>query len=137
MGTVIPIVITSELKQVSDCVKRILLVCAADCSELEKRLVREGCFITKVSNGAQAILRAKHEPIDIALLVSTGNEMDAAETALNLSDINSSLEIIMIVERKGSQQEAAQTEVIEHAIPQTRILTIAELGQYLDRQDQR
>lgn len=104
---------------------------------MEKRLLREGCLITKVNNGAQAIVRAKHESIDIALLVSTGNEMDAAETALNLSDINSSLEIIMIVERKGSEQQAAQTEVVKHAIPQTRILTIPELSQYLSREVRR
>jgi DNA-binding response OmpR family regulator len=118
-------------------VKRILLVCAADCSELEKRLVREGCFITTVNNGAQALLRAKHESIDTVLLVSTGNEMDAAETALNLSDINSSLEIIILVQRKGSEQQAAQTDVIKHAIPQTRILTMPELSEHLSRQDKR
>ena len=114
--------------------KRVLLVCAANCSELEERLVRAGCFTTTVHNAAEAILRAKHESIDTALLVSTGNEMDAAETALNLSDINSSLEIIIIVERKRSEQRAAQTDVIQHAIPQTRILTIQELSQHLSRQ---
>ena len=117
--------------------KRVLLVCAADCRELKERLVRGGCFITTVNNGAEAILRAKHELIDTVLLVSTGNEMDAAETALNLSDINSSLEIIIIVERKCSEQQAAQTDVIKHAIPQTRTLTIRELSQYLSRHSER
>ena len=116
--------------------KRVLLVCAANCSKLEERLVRGGCFTTTVNNGAEAILRAKHELLDTVLLVSTGNEMDAAETALNLSDINSSLEIIIIVERRCSEQQAAQTDVIKHAIPQTRILTIQELSRYLSRQSE-
>jgi CheY-like chemotaxis protein len=117
--------------------KRVLLVCAANCSALEERLVRGGCFTTTVSNGAEAILRAKHESIDTALLVSTGKEMDVAETALNLSDINSSLEIIIVVEPKRSQQQAAQTAVIQYAIPQTRILTIQQLSQYLSHQSER
>jgi hypothetical protein len=112
-------------------VKRVLLVCAADCSELEARLVRGGCFTTRVNNGAEAIVRAKHESIDTALLVSTGKEMDAAETALNLSDINSSLQIIIIVQRKHHEQQIAQMDVIQHAIPRTRILTVQELGHYL------
>jgi hypothetical protein len=114
-------------------VKKVLLVCAADCSELEERLVRSGCFTITVDNGAAAIRRAKHESIDTALLVSTGKEMDIAETALNLRDVNSSLEIIIIVKRKLSPQQA-QTEVIQHAIPQTRALTIQELSEYLSGQ---
>ena len=117
--------------------KRVLLVCAADCSELEQRLVRAGCITTTVNNGAEAIFRAKHESIDTVLLVSTGNEMDVAETALNLSDINSSLEIIIVVEPKRSEQQAAQTAVIQHAIPETRILTVQQLSQYLSRQSER
>ena len=83
------------------------------------------------------MLRAKHESIDSVLLVSTGKDMDAAETALNLSDIKPSLEIIIVVERQRSEQQAAQTDVIQHAIPQTRILTIEELSQYLSRQSGR
>jgi len=117
--------------------KKVLLVCAADCSELEQRLVRGGCFTTTVNNGVEAILCAKHESIDTALLVSTGKEMDVAETALNLSDINSSLEIIIVVEPKRSEQQEAQTAVIQYAIPQTRILTIQELSQYLSHQSER
>ena len=112
--------------------KRVLLGCAGDCSELEQRLVRNGCFTITVSNGAEAILRAKHESIDTALLVSTGKDMDVAETALNLSDINSSLNIIILVECKDSEQRA-HTDEIQHAIPQMRILTTQEFSHYLSR----
>jgi hypothetical protein len=117
-------------------VKKVLVVCSANCSELQERLVRAGCFITIANNGTDAILRAKHEPIDTALLISTGKEMDVAETALNLSDVNSSLEIIIITEGKVSEQQA-QTELIRHAIPQTRTLTLQELSQYLNRKNDR
>jgi hypothetical protein len=113
------------------CVKRVLLVCAADCSELEERLIRGGCFTTRVDNGAEAILRAKHESLDTVLLISTGKEMDAAETALNLTDINSSLDIIILVQHKPAEPQTTQADVIQHAIPRTRILTIHELGRYL------
>ena len=111
--------------------KRVLLVCASDCDELQERLLRGGCCTTRVNNGAEAILRAKHEPIDTALLVSTGKDMDAAETALNLRDINSSLEIIIVVERKHGEQQAAQMGAIRSAIPHTRLLTVQELSRYL------
>jgi PleD family two-component response regulator len=111
--------------------KRVLLVCASDCDELAERLVRAGCCTTRVNNGAEAILRAKHEPIDTVLLVSTGKDMDAAETALNLSDINSSLEIIIVVERKHGEQQTAQVGAIQSAIPHTRMLTVQELSRYL------
>ncbi len=116
--------------------KKILLVCAADCSELQDRLVRAGCVITVVHNGIEAIAQAKHESIDTALLVSTGKEMDVAETALNLSDVNSSLEIIIIAECKASEHQG-QTELLQQAIPKTRALTIQELSQYLNCQDER
>lgn len=111
--------------------KRVLLVCAADCSELEDRLIHGGCFTTRVDNGAAAILRAKHESIDTVLLVSTGKEMDAAETALNLTDINSSLDIIILVQDKHAEPQTTHAEVIRHAIPQTRILTFQEFSHYL------
>ncbi len=110
--------------------KRVLLVCAADCSKLQQRLVRAGCSIVTANTGAEAILRAKHETIDTALLVSTGKEMDVAETALNLSDINSSLEIV-IIEQEHFEHWTADTDAIRHAIPRTRILTAQEFGDYL------
>ncbi len=110
--------------------KKVLLVCAADCSELQERLIRAGCSTVRANTGAEAILRAKHETIDTALLVSTGKEMDVAETALNLSDINSSLDIV-IIEQKHSEHRTADTDAIRHAIPQARILTAQEFGHYL------
>ncbi len=80
------------------------------------------------------MFRTKHESIDTALLVSTGKEMDIAETALNLSDINSSLEIVIIVEQEHSGHQSAHTDAIQHAIPQARILTAREFSRYLSRQ---
>jgi hypothetical protein len=57
--------------------------------------------------------------------------MDAAETALNLRDINSSLEIIIVVERKHGERQSAQMGAIQSAIPHARMLTVPELSRYL------
>jgi DNA-binding response OmpR family regulator len=111
-------------------VKRVLLVCAADCSELEARLVRGGCFVTRVDNGAEAISRAKHEDLDAAVLVSTGEEMDLAEVALNLSDIKPSLEIILVAQQSG-EKDAAQINAVARAIPHVRMFTIQALNDFL------
>ncbi|HEV8723686.1 MAG TPA: hypothetical protein VGW77_23960, partial [Candidatus Binatia bacterium] len=66
-----------------------------------------------------------------AVLVSTGREMDPAETALNLKDIQPSMEIIILTDRTLDQEAAVQADAVLRAIPKARILTIPELNNYL------
>jgi hypothetical protein len=47
--------------------------------------------VSHVLDGNTAIERAQHEIFDAALLISTGEEMDLAETIFNLSDVSSAM----------------------------------------------
>jgi DNA-binding NarL/FixJ family response regulator len=100
------------------------------CRELEERLVRAGCFVISAASGSEAILRVRHEKLDAAILVSTGAEMDVAETALNVRDVNSALDIIIVVSKRD-EEESFPADVIAYAIPKTKVLTDDELSDYL------
>jgi len=111
---------------------KVLLVCSEICKEVENCLHEAGCHVSKVDRGAAAVNQARHEKLDAAVLISTGPEMDLAETALNLRDINPSIAIIFIAGRQSRDREAAPTDAIAHAIPRAKVLAKGELGDYLD-----
>jgi DNA-binding response OmpR family regulator len=76
----------------------VLLVCAADCPEIDEQLKTSACDVVEVSDGAAAVARIQRERFDAAVLVSTGETMDVLETAFNLKDIRQSLPIIVVTE---------------------------------------
>ena len=111
--------------------KKILLVCSPDCNRVQEQLLHAGYCVTKVGEGVEAIKRAKHELITAAVLISTGKEMDLAETILNLRDVNPGVEIIIIATSDNAETKAGQTTAIVQALPETIVLTVRELGHYL------
>jgi CheY-like chemotaxis protein len=111
--------------------KKVLLVCSQGCGRVEEELRHAGYGVTKVADGAAAISRAKHEPLNAAVLISTGTEMDLAETALNLKDINPAVEIIIVNGSDNAEEKAAQTAAIVQALPETSVISMCEFGRYL------
>jgi hypothetical protein len=64
--------------------------------------------------------------------MSTSGEMDLAETALTLMDIQPSLEIIILLDRTPNREDmTAQVAAVARAIPKSRILTKGDLNMYL------
>lgn len=111
--------------------KRILLVCSRGCTRVEQYLVEAGYCLTKVDEGKAAIARAKHEPLNAAVLVSTGMEMDLAETVLNLKDVNPGVPIIIVAGSSIAEEKVVQTAAIVRALPETTVVTAGELAHYL------
>jgi PleD family two-component response regulator len=111
--------------------KKILLVCSPLCTRVEDRLVQAGCHVTKVAQGAAALDGVKHDVIDAVILISTGSEMDVTETALNLRDVDPSVEIIIIADRESTEETAPETNTITYAIPKTKVFTASQLDHYL------
>jgi PleD family two-component response regulator len=111
--------------------KKILLVCSPLCTRIEDCLVQAGCHVTKIAQGAAALESVKHDVIDAVILISTGSEMDVTETALNLRDVDPSVEIIIIADRESTEDTAPETKTITYAIPKTRVFTASQLEHYL------
>jgi hypothetical protein len=116
-----------QLKQL----KKILLVCSEPSNEVEEYLLSAGCWITKTKSGRAAVLQAKRENFGAIVLVSTGKDMDLAETAFNLRDVNPSVQIIIMVDQEAPEDSGIPGRSIADVIPDTKALTVDELGDYL------
>lgn len=82
----------------------------------------------RVPDGETAIAQAQHESFDLAVVVSTGDNMDLAETVFNLRDISPSMPILIV-----SGRHRAEVDTIAHAAANTRAVTVGELNGYLSR----
>jgi DNA-binding response OmpR family regulator len=88
--------------------------------------------ITRIPTGKTAISYAQREMFDAAIIVSTGDEMDVAETIFNLTDINSAMQIILVSDRIKKSEPEIQTHSLERVVPNTKVMTLQELRIYFD-----
>ena len=65
--------------------------------------------VTNVPDGKMAVSRAQHEMFDTAILISTGEEMDLAETVFNLRDISNSMRLIILSDQTSTIRSAVPT----------------------------
>ncbi len=109
--------------------ERILLVGTEDLAKVQKCLSANGRRVVKVSSGKVAVSRAEREIFDAAVIASTGDEMDLAETVFNLRDIRSSMQII-ITSRPGPQC-GANRETVARVVPNAMVIAMEELERFL------
>lgn len=98
---------------------------------LERRFQHAGCRVTKVPNGEAAFKIASHEPVDTTVLVSAGSLINVAEIIFNLRDLNRSMEIIVLLDRRPKSSNRFLRQLYEHPIAGTRILTRQQLRRQL------
>lgn len=108
-----------------------LLVCSEACDEVERCLVAAGCDVVKASDGEQAVSQTLRQVFDAAIITSTGNKMDLAETVFNLRDIRDSMQIIMVADDADRGQGGATKEILAHLVSNTKVLTVRGLSDLL------
>jgi hypothetical protein len=98
---------------------------------LERRFKAAGYEVLTVTDGPTAIEHARREPLDAAVLVSTGSLVNVADTAFNLRDLNRSMDIIILVNRLSPHSSRFLRPLLEHPIERTRVLTRRQLQREL------
>jgi hypothetical protein len=99
---------------------------------LMKLLLDSGSRVTRIPSGKTAVSHAQREMFDAAIIVSTGGDMDVAETIFNLTDINNAMQFILLSDPTKPSEPEIPKESLERVVPNTKVMTMKELRSYLD-----
>jgi hypothetical protein len=116
--------------------EKTLLVCAERCEEMRDCLIAAGCHLTEARSGIEATSIARRQPLDTAVLISTGGDMDLAETVFNLRDLSARMQIIVVAESPELEKNTIWKKLLAHPIPNARILSVKELKSLISPQCQ-
>lgn len=110
---------------------KIMLVGTDNNHVLERRFEAAGWRVVKVSDNRTALDLARHDVFDATVLVSSGSLINVAETIFNLRDLNSSMDIIILVDRVGKPGNRFLRQLLQHPIERTQIMTRRQLQRQL------
>src|SRR5215471_1040465 len=112
--------------------EKIMLIGAKIPHALMELLLDTGSKVTKLSSGKTAVSHAQRQMFDAAIIVSTGDEMDVAETIFNLSDINSAMQVILVSDRLKTGEAEIPKDSLERVVPNTKVMSLQELRNYFN-----
>ncbi len=111
---------------------KVMLVGPEIPDQLLQVVLDTGARVTTLPNGKTAVSHAHHETFDVAIIVSTGEEMDLAETVFNLRDVNRSMQVIIVSERSDVNEGAIPKKALVRLVPNTKVMTAQELKRHLE-----
>lgn len=98
---------------------------------VEKRFQAAGCEVMCATDHDVALDITRHQLFDTAVLLSQRSLLNAAETVFNLRDLNRSMEIIILVERRVKNSNRFLQQLLDHPIEKTNIMTRRQLQKQL------
>jgi DNA-binding response OmpR family regulator len=111
--------------------QKILVVGPEIPEPLKRTLSKVKAKVSHVLDGNTAIARAQQEFFDAALLISTGEEMDLAETIFNLSDVSGATELIILSDQTNTATSAISKELLAELVSSASIMTTQDLQSHL------
>ncbi len=110
---------------------KIMLVGSKIPPPLIDHLLASGSRVTRIPSGKNAVSHTQREMFDAAIIVSTGEEIDTAETIFNLSDINRAMQFFLVSDRTKDCEPEIPKDSLERVVPNTKVMTLQELRSYL------
>lgn len=104
--------------------RKLMIVCSENSDDWETRLVCDGWVVIWVYDAETAISKVRRENFDMAVLISTGKEMDVTETLFNLKDIRESMPIVIVRRPNDANQPRGQESYLQSS---TKVLSVQGL----------
>jgi len=108
--------------------KKMMVVCS-DLHNLETHPICEDWKITWAGDANAAMAKGRREHFDLAVLISTGSEMDLTETFLNLNDIRQSMPIAVMVKDADDNNSAFKPSFL---LINAKVLSVKDFGPFLE-----
>jgi len=89
--------------------RKAMIVCSDLSNTLKAHLDCDGWRVIWAYDGATAIAKVRRERFDLAVLISTGTEMDITETLFNLRDIRQSMPIAVVQRQNDLEDTQSRT----------------------------
>lgn len=94
---------------------KIMIVSSELDEDLDARLMDHGWNVAWMYDAHSALAQARRDNFDIAVLISTGKEMDLTETLLNLRDIRPSMPVAVLCESGAAFEHLPQAAIVSLA----------------------
>jgi hypothetical protein len=107
--------------------QKIMVVGSEIPEPLNRILSKANTKVRHVLDGSTAIACAHHESFDAALLISTGEEMDLAETIFNLSDVSGAMELIILSDQSETVNSPIPKELLPELVSSASVMTTQDL----------